>query len=223
MAGPAGGTGWPQIDGQALLGARRAAMAIRHRAHAVLFAPRLLGLCPRPIRALWRPAGAQWRYGRVHRTPGLPPCPAGEARSLIRVCRRVSAPGSSVALHLQGLPLGSPLLSSRLHPTRAPPYCAVHQPLLKKPALRRLAAAQPGVPPPPPAEPQGKRQGAAPQSTPTISKREVMRILSSRADDRLHLAKLILSLAALGIIMHAPLNYWYIVCFFLIWGLFLVL
>ena len=135
------------------------------------------------------------------------------------------ATATSVALRLQGLPLGSPLLSSRLHPTRAPPHCAARQPLLKKPALRRLAAAQPAgpPPPPPPAEPQGRPQGAAPQSTPTTSELKVLRILSSRADERRHLVKLMLYMAATGIILQASLPYWYIVCFFLIWGLLCVL
>ena len=183
--------------------------------------------CPHPIRPLLWPPDAQRSYGHglVLRKPGLPPCPAGDARSLTRVCRRAPAPATSVGLHLQGLPK-SPRLSSRLHPTRAPPCCAVRQPLLKKPALRRLAAAQPAgppPPPPPPTRPQGKRQGAAPQSTPTMSKLKVLRGLSSRADDRRHLAEIMFYMAAIGINLQAPLPYWYIVCFFLIWGLFLVL
>ena len=148
------------------------------------------------------------------------------------------ATATSVALRLQGLPLGSPLLSSRLHPTRAPPHCAARQPLLKKPALRHLAAAQPAVPPPP-AEPQGQPQGAAPQSAPNMSRAAhaygspFRRFWdggrfhplwgSSRADMRRGLGQIMLSLIATGVILQAPLPYWGCVCYFLIWGLLCVL
>ena len=182
-----------------------------------LFAPRLPRLCIRPIRPLLWPPDAHRRYGDASCTSGLPPCPAGDARSLVRVHRRGQAPATSVALHLQGLP-NSFLLSSRLHPTRAPPYCAVRQPLLK-PALRRLAAAQPAVPPRP-AAPQGQPQRAAPQSRPSGS--QALQACS-RANARRHLAKIMLGMTASGIIMQAPLTYWGCVCFFLCWGLLLVM
>ena len=210
--------GWPTMVATAAAcwasagGAARGAPPSQFvRPASSLIVTRLPGLCPGPIRHCLGLQTPHRRYGHcARRTPGLPPSPGG-AWALVLVCRRVSAPASGFTLPCSPARLPPKLSSSPAHclsPHSRPFQPRAGQPLCK-PALRRLAAAQPSQAALPPNRPHGQLQGAAPQTAPS----------AKPVSTQSRLITMILFMAVGGFILQVSPLYWFSLGMFICFSL----